>query len=41
MDDLGSFALPTIPDGTYRLLVRLPDYELVVDELVIAAPAAE
>jgi hypothetical protein len=37
IDDLGSFILSGIPDGTYRLLVRLPDCELVVDELVIKA----
>jgi hypothetical protein len=37
IDDLGSFILPGIPDGTYRLLVHLPDCELIVDELVIKA----
>jgi hypothetical protein len=37
IDDMGSFILPAIPDGTYRLLVRLADCELIVDELVIEA----
>ena len=35
IDDMGSFVLHAIPKGTYRLLVCLPDCELVVDGLVI------
>jgi hypothetical protein len=37
IDDLGSFILPELSDGTYRLVVRLPDCELIVDDLVIEA----
>lgn len=37
MDDMGSFALHAIPIGTYRLLISLPDCEVVVNEVIIAA----
>lgn len=37
IDDLGSFILPGLSDATYRLIVRLPDCELIVDDLVIKA----
>lgn len=37
IDDLGSFILPGLSDGTYRLVVRLPDCKLIVDDLVIKA----
>jgi Putative zinc-finger len=37
MDDMGSFVLHAIPIGTYSLLVCLPDCEIEVKELVIAA----